>query len=161
MWLITNEQNAFQRKLKPSAYIQGLKKTLDFGKIVRIAICVADGYREMKNVIHHARLKNILKKLIVSHGPTRLDLKNPSLAGGMGVGVETLHYLALAPEKHGDNYLVLDGLPFLDPKSDLFQSRAKPSHYSVAMLIHRCARIDGTGHLFEKCDNKKAKFGRR
>src|ERR1017187_6946423 len=124
-WSITNEQNALQRKLKSPADIQRLKKTLDLGKIVRVAICVADRYRKMKNVMHHARLKNILEKLVVVNGPTCLDFKNPSLTGGMGVSVETFQYLAFAPKKHGDNYLVFEGLPFLDPKSQLFQSWAQ------------------------------------
>lgn len=112
----------------------------------------------MKNVMHHARLKNILEKLIVDNGPACLDFKNPSFAGGMGVGVETLQYLALAPKKHGDDDLVFGGLPFLDPKSDLFQAWAEPSHNGVAMLFHRRIRIDGAGHFFEECDDKKAEF---
>ncbi len=44
----------------------------------------ADSYRKMKNIMHHARLKNILEKLIVVNGAPRLDLKNPSLTGGHG-----------------------------------------------------------------------------
>ena len=157
-WSITNEQNALQRKLKSPADIQRLKKTLDLGKIVRTAICVADSYRKMKNVMHHARLKNILEKLIVVNSPTCLDFKNPSLAGGMGVGVETLQYLAFAPKKHWDNYLVLRGFPFLDLKSEFFQAWAESSHSGVAMLAYRCTRIDGISHFFENCDHKKAEF---
>jgi hypothetical protein len=115
----------------------------------------------MKHVMHHASLKNILEKLIVIDGPACLDFKHPSLAGGMCVSVEALQYLAFAPKKHGDNYLVFAGLPFLDPKSELFQARAKSSHDGVAMLIHRCTRINTLGQLFEERDDKKAEFRRR
>src|ERR1039457_7333412 len=90
----------------------------------------------MEDVVHHACLKNILEKLIVDNGPACLDFKNPSFAGGMGVGVETLQYLALAPKKHGDDDLVFGGLPFLDPKSDLFQAWAEPSHNGVRSEEH-------------------------
>ena len=147
---ITNEQNALERKLKPPADIQGLKKALDFGKIVRISICVADGYRKMKNVMHHARLKNVLEKLIVVNGPTCLDLKYPSLTGGMRISVETLQYPAFAPKEHGDNYLVFNGLTFLYLKSKFFQARAESSHNGVAMLVHRCMRINALSQLFEE-----------
>ena len=158
---IANEQNAFERKLKPSADIQRLKKTLDFGKIVRVSICVTDSYREMKHVMHHARLKNIFEKLIVVNGPASLDFKHPSLTGGMRVSVEALQYLAFAPKKHGNNYLVFAGLSFLDPKSELFQAWAKSSHNGVAMLVHRRMRIDTFGKLFEERDDKKTEFRRR
>src|ERR1035437_5683204 len=149
-WSITNEQDALQRKLKSPADIKRLKKTLDLGKIVRIAICVANSYRKMTNVMHHARLKNILEELIVVNGSTRFDFKNPALTGGVSVRVETLQYLAFAPKKHGDDYLVFDGLPFLDPKSELFQAWAELGHSGVAMLAHRCSRIDGVGQPFEE-----------
>jgi hypothetical protein len=150
VWSITYKQNALQRKLKSPAYVKRLKKTLNFGKIVGIAIVVAHSYRKMKNVMHHACLKYILEELIVVDGPTCLDLKNPALTDGMGVSVETFQYLAFAPKKHWDNYLVFGGLPFLDPKSELFQARAESSHNGIAMLIHRCTRIDCIGHLFEE-----------
>ena len=78
----------------------------------------------MKNIMHHARLKNILEKLIVVNGPPRLDFKNPSLTDLMGVSIEAFQYLAFAPEKYRDNYLVFDGLPSLDAKSELFQTWA-------------------------------------
>jgi hypothetical protein len=116
----------------------------------------------MKNVMHHASLKNILEKLIVVNGTTCLDFKNPSLAGGMGVGVEALQYLAFAAKKHGNNYLFFAGLPFLDPKSKLFQAWSEQSHDGVAMLVHRGSRIYGNAHFFEKGHNQKAKLrGRR
>jgi hypothetical protein len=86
------------------------------------------------------------------------DFKYPSLDDGMGVSVEALQYLAFAPKKHGDNYLVFDGFPFLDSKSELFQPWAQSSHDGVTMLVHRCARIDGPGNLFEDCDDKNAEF---
>ncbi len=56
---ITNEQNALQRKLKPPADIERLKKTFDFGEIVRIAVGVANSDRKMKDVMHHACLKDV------------------------------------------------------------------------------------------------------
>jgi hypothetical protein len=120
VWSITNEQNALQRKLKSPADVECLKETLNFGKIVRITIVVAHSYRKMKNVMHHARLKNILEKLIVVNGATRLDLKNPPFSCGVGVSIETFQYLAFAPKKHWNNYFVFAGLPFLDPESELF-----------------------------------------
>ena len=109
---ITNEQNALKRKLKPPTDIQGLKKAFNFGKIVRVSICVADGYREVKDVMHHTRLKNILEKLIVIDGPACLDFKDPSLTGGMGVSVEALQYLAFAPKKNGTTILSSLDFPF-------------------------------------------------
>ncbi len=87
---ITNEQNALQRKLKSSANIERLKKLLNLGEIVRTAIRIANRYSEMKNIMHHARLENILKKLIVVYGPARLHLKHPPLARSMSVGIEAL-----------------------------------------------------------------------
>jgi hypothetical protein len=116
---ITNEKDALQRKLKPPANVERFKKTLNFGEIVRIMIRVAHCYRKMKNIVHHARLKNILEKLIVVNGSACLDFKNPPFASRMGVSVETLQYLALPPKKHGHDYLVLERLPLLDPKSEL------------------------------------------
>ena len=116
---ITNEKDAIQRRLKPPANVERLKKTLNFGEIVRITIRVAHCYRKMKNIVHHARLKNILEKLIVVNGSACLDFKNPPFASRMGVSVETLQYLALPPKKHGHDYLVLGRLPLLDPKSEL------------------------------------------
>ncbi len=80
-------------------------------------------------------MKNILEKLIVVNGPTCLDLKNPPLTDGMGVSVKTFQYLAFAPKKHRNDYLVFAGLPFLDPKSELFQTWAESCHNRVAMLI--------------------------
>ena len=59
-WSIANEQNAFERKLKSSADVERLKETLNFGKVVRITIFIAHSNRKMKNVMHHARLKDIL-----------------------------------------------------------------------------------------------------
>ena len=87
---VTNEQNTLKRKLKSPADVERLKKTFNFSKIVRIAIYVADGYRKMKNIMHHAGLKNVFQKLIIINGPTGLDLKNPPLTGGVGVSIETL-----------------------------------------------------------------------
>src|SRR5437016_5839905 len=111
--------------------------------------------------MHHARLKNVLEKLIVVHSPTRLDFKHPTLNGGVSISVETLQYLTFAPKQDGDNDLVLDGLPFLDPKSQLLQAWAEPSHNGVTMLIHRCARIDSVSHFFEERDDKESEFRRR
>ena len=87
---ITNEKDGLQRRLKPPANVERLKKTLNFGEIVRITIRVAHCYRKMKNIVHHARLKNILEKLIVVNGSACLDFKNPPFASRMGVSVETL-----------------------------------------------------------------------
>jgi hypothetical protein len=87
---ITDEENTLKGKLKSPADVERLKKTFNFGKIVRITICVADSYRKVENIMHHASLKNIFEKLIIINGPTRLDLKNPPLTGGMGVSIETL-----------------------------------------------------------------------
>jgi hypothetical protein len=115
----------------------------------------------MNNIMHHACLKDILEKLIVVNGPTRLDFKYPALTWRMGVGVEAFQYFALAAKKDGNNNLVLNGLPLLNPESKLFQSWAKPSHHRVAMLTHRCARIDSVAHFFEERDNKKTEFWRR
>ncbi len=111
--------------------------------------------------MHHARLKNILEKLIVVNGPTGLDFKHPSFTGSMGVSVEALQNLAFAPKKHGNNYLVFGGFPFLHPKPKLFKAWAESSHYGVTVLVQRCTRVDGIGDLFEECDDKKAKFRRR
>ena len=58
-WSITDEQNTLKGKLKSPADVERFKKTFNFGKIVRIAIYVADGYRKMKNIMHHASLKNV------------------------------------------------------------------------------------------------------
>ena len=147
--------------MKPPANIQRLKKTLNLGKIIRIAICVTDSYGKVKNIVHHACLENILKKLIVVNGPTCLDLKNPSSTGSMGVSVKTLQYLTFAPKKDGDDYFVFDGLPFLDPKSKFFKTWTESSHNNVAMLAHRCARIDSVGHFFKKCHDRESEFRRR
>jgi hypothetical protein len=147
--------------LKSPANIERFKKTFDFGEVVRAAICVADSDPEMENVVHHARLKNILEKLIVVNGPARLDLKYPSLTGCMGVSVEAFQYFTLAPKKDGDNDLVFAGLPLLDSKSQPFQTWAESGHNGVAMLIHRCTRIDSVADIFEESDEKKAEFRRR
>ena len=115
----------------------------------------------MKDVMHHACLKNVLEKLIVVNGATRLNLKNPPLAGSMGVSVEAFQYLAFAPKKYWNNYLVFAGLPFLNPESELFKPRTELCHNGVAMLDCHCARIDGTRNLFEESDDMKAEFGWR
>ncbi len=86
---ITNKQNTLERKLKSSADVERLKKALNFAKIVRVTINIADGYCEMKNVVHHAGLKNIFQELIIVDCPACLDFKNPPLTRGMGVSVET------------------------------------------------------------------------
>ncbi len=158
---VANEQNAFQRQLKPSADIERLKETLDFGKIIGPAICVAHGYRKMKNIMHHGRLKYVLEELIVVNRPTSFDLKNPTLAGGMGVGVEALQYLAFPPKKHGNDYLVLDALPFLDSESEPLQPWAKPFHDAVARLVCLCGRIDSIGHRLKEPHNTEPEFRRR
>ena len=147
--------------MKSPADVESFEKTLDFGKIVRIAIFVAHGDRKMKNIMHHARLKNIFEKLIIVNRPTRLDLKNPTLDGGMGVSVETLQYLASPSKEDRNNYLVLDGLPLLDSKSDPFQSWAEPCHNAVARLIGLCARVDGISHFLEERNDSEPEFGRR
>jgi len=157
-WSITNEQNAPERKLKSPAYVERLKKTFNFGKIGRTTICVANSYRKMKNVMHHARLKDIFEKLIVVNGPTCLYLENPSLAGGMSVSVEALQYLASAPKEHGDNYLVVAGLALFDSKSKFFQAWAESYHNGVAMLVRLSSRIDGIGLFLEQCNDRKAEF---
>jgi hypothetical protein len=158
---IANEQNAFQRELKSPADIKRLKKVLNLGKIVRLAICVAYGDREVQNVMHHARLKDVLEKLVVIDGPTCLYLKNPSLTGGVSVSVETLQYLAFAPKKYGNNYLAFARLPSLDSECKLFQAWAESCHDGVAMLTCLCARVDRISRFFEKCDDMKAEFRRR
>lgn len=56
----------------------------------------------MENVVHHARLENILEKLVVVHGATGLDFKHPSLTCSMSISVETLQYFAFAAKKNGD-----------------------------------------------------------
>jgi len=159
--LVTNEQNALQRKLKSPANVEGLKKIFDFSKIVGIAIRVANSDRKVKNVVHHARLKNIFEELIVVNRSTCLNLENPTLSWGVSIGVEALEYLAFAAKKYGDNYFVFAGLPFLYPKSELFQARAESRHNGVAMLVHPLSRIDGVGHFLEECDDEKAEFRRR
>jgi hypothetical protein len=110
----------------------------------------------MKHVMHHAGLKNILEKLIVVNGPTRFDLKHPSLNRSVGVGIETLQYLAFASKKHRDHYLVFAGLSLLHTKSELLQTRAESGHNDIAVLIHSCMRIDALGKLFEELDDSKA-----
>jgi len=87
---ITDKQNTLERKLKSRADVERFKKALNLGKVVRFAIGVADSYRKMETITHHASLKNIFQKLIIVNGPTGLDLKNPPLTGGMGVSIETL-----------------------------------------------------------------------
>jgi hypothetical protein len=59
--------------LKSATYIERFKKAFNLGKVIRAAINVTHSYRKMKNVMHHARLKNILEKLIVVNGTARLD----------------------------------------------------------------------------------------
>jgi hypothetical protein len=59
--------------LKPSANVKRFKKVLNLREIVRVAIGVADSYCKVKDIVHHARLKDILEKLIVVYSPTRLD----------------------------------------------------------------------------------------
>jgi len=71
---ITNQQDALQWKLKSPADIERLKKTFDFGKIIRTTVSVAHGYREMKNIVHHTGLEDILEKLIIVDSPTCLYL---------------------------------------------------------------------------------------
>ena len=124
---ITDEQNTLQRKLKSPADIQRLKKTLNFGKIVRVTIYVADSYRKMKNIMHHASLKNIFQKLVIVNGATCLDFKNPSLACRMCVSVEALQYLAFATKKHGNNYLVFAGLSFFGSAQESDNVPEKPA----------------------------------
>ena len=92
--------------MKSPADVQRLKKILDLCKIIRTAIGVADGYCEVKNVVHHTRLKDVFEKLIIVNRPTRLYFKNPPFIGGMGISVETFQYLAFPPEKHRYNYLI-------------------------------------------------------
>src|SRR5689334_2755930 len=70
----------------------------------------------MKNVMHHARLKDIFEELIVVNGPPCFDLKNPSLTDGMSVSIEALQYLAFTPQKHWNNYLVFLRIPLLYAK---------------------------------------------
>ena len=148
-WSITDEENPLQWKLKSPADVERLKKALNFGKVVRIAIYVAHSYRKMKDVMHHAGLKNILEKLIIVNGSTCLNLKDPALGDGVSVGVETLQYLAFATEKHGDNDLVFARLAFLHLKSELFQTWAESCHDGVAMLARHRTRIDGICHLLK------------
>jgi hypothetical protein len=71
----------------------------------------------------HARLKNVLEKLIVVYGPARLDFKYPAQAGCMSIGVEALQDFSLSPEEHRNNDFFLCGLPLFNPESELFQSR--------------------------------------
>ena len=159
--LVTNEQDTLQWELKSPANVKCFKKTFDFGKIVGIAIRVANSYRKVKNVVHHARLKNVFKKLIVIHRSTRLDLENPSFRRGVSIGVEALKYLAFAAKKHRNYNFVFAGLPFLHPESELFQAWPKPRHNGVAILVHPLSRIDGVSHFLEECDDEKAEFRRR
>ena len=65
----------------------------NLGKIVRTPIDVAHGYREMKDVVHHASLEDVLEKLIVVDCPACLDLKNPASFPRVGVCIEALQYL--------------------------------------------------------------------
>ena len=87
---ITDEQNTLERKLKSPADVQRLEETFNFGKIIRIAIYVADRYRQMKNIMHHAGLKNVFQKLIIINGPAGLNFKNPPLTGRVCISIETL-----------------------------------------------------------------------
>jgi hypothetical protein len=112
----------------------------------------------MKNVVHHARLKNILEKLIVVDGSASFDFEHPPLDGGVGVGVETLQNFAFAPKQHGDDYFVVGGLSFLDTKSDRFQAWAQPGHDDIAMLASRRTRIDAVGQGFEESDDTETEF---
>jgi len=59
-----------------------------------------------------------------------------------------------------DNF-AFGGFPFLNPKSELLQAWAEPSHNSIAVLAHRCTRINTLGKLFEESDDGKAEFRRR
>jgi hypothetical protein len=147
--------------LESPADIKRLKKIFNLGKIVRITIAVAHGYRKMKNIMHHAGLKNILEKLIVVNSPTCFDLENSSLTHSMGVSVETLQYLAFAPKKHGNNYLIVARLSLLDSESELFQTGTKECHNGIAMLVRPCTRIDGIGKLLKERHDQNAEFGRR
>jgi hypothetical protein len=143
--LIPDQQNTLQGKLEASTDIEGLKKVLDCGKVIRSAICVAHGDRKIKNPMHHACLKNILEELIVGNGPPCFDLKYPFLPCGVGVGIEALLFLAFASKEHRDFNFVIGRLPFLDMKADRFQSRPKSLHNRIAGLVGRSIRIDGIG----------------
>jgi hypothetical protein len=111
--LVTNEQNPLKGKLKPPADIERFKKTLNLGKVVRFAIGVADSYRKMKNIVHHARLKNVFQKLIVINSPTGLDLKDPPRTEGMRVSVEThIKTLPLRPKSTGTTIFLSLDFPF-------------------------------------------------
>jgi hypothetical protein len=85
--------------------------------------------------MHHARLENILEKLIVVDGPACLDFKYPVLSDRVSVSVEALLDLAFASEKHGDNDFVIAGLPFLDKKAHSFQSWPESGHNRIAGLV--------------------------
>jgi hypothetical protein len=88
----------------------------------------------MEDIMHHARLKNILEKLIVVNGPARLDFKHPAHTACMSISIEALQYFSFSTKKHWDNDFVIGGLSFLNPKSELFQSWSEPRHNLVAVL---------------------------
>ena len=109
----------------------------------------------------HARLKNVLEKLVVGNCPTRLDFKHPVVGFGISIGIETLVDLAVATIKHRDVDLAFAALPFLDPKSDLFQFWPKPRHNYVAVLDQRFSRVNGIGEIFEYLHDGNAERGQR
>ena len=124
--------------MKSTTDVKRFKETLNLGKVVRFSICISDSYRKMKDIVHHASLKYVFQKLIIINGLTCFDLKNPPRTESMRVSVETLQDFPFLPKKHRNNYLFVARLPFLDPKSDLFQAWAESCENGVAMLDLPC-----------------------
>jgi len=111
--------------------------------------------------VHHARLKDIFEELVVIDRPTGLDLKDPSAAGRVGVGVEAFQYLAFASEEHMYDHLAFGGFPFLDSKSEVLQVPGRRCATTVSLCWSFVVLESIIGLGLEERDYSKAEVRRR
>lgn len=85
--LISNEQQTFQGKLQPIAYVQRIEKRSDFLKILVSFVLFSYRDDEVINIVHDAGLKKVFQKLVIHIRASGLHFDN-----GFRFRIETVRF---------------------------------------------------------------------
>lgn len=113
----------------------------------------------MKNIMHRARLKNILEELVVANGPASLYFQHPSypLLAAWASALKHFNILPLRPNSTGTT--ILPSLDFpSQPEIRVFPVPGEVEPSRVTILADGRARVDGVSQFLEKCDDENVQI---
>jgi len=134
---ITDDQDAFERQLHPSARIKRIHEIEHILEVLAIPVTAPYGDDGVVDIVHDAGLEEVLQELMVRVSPPSLDLDDCLAHLIVRVGAERLVDRAVPAEKDRDIDLLAVRLSLLDPDVQRFQVPAQYLQDLVAALFVR------------------------